>query len=152
MYKLKLNRHSPKNILNEFQKRELMYKNELQKLMQDKLLKEKERIKEYDEFKTIMKDRLQKFRNRLRDYEHLPSMMKQSLERSKHRLLLQTEKLEAVSPLRKLSTGYGYVQKEDGGKVSSVKDVSPGSEITTTLKDGSIKSRVESIDGGSING
>ena len=146
MYKLKLNQHSPKSVLSEYQKKEILYKNELHQLIQDKLIREKERLKDYDEFKNIMKDRLQTVRNRLRDYEALPLKMKQSLERTKHRIILQTEKLEAVSPLRKLSSGYGYVQNEDGRKVSSVEDVSIGSVITTTLKDGMIKSRVETVD------
>jgi len=146
MYKLKLNQHSPKSVLSEYQKKEILYKNELHQLIQDKLIREKERLKDYDEFKNIMKDRLQTVRNRLRDYEALPLKMKHSLERTKHRIILQTEKLEAVSPLRKLSSGYGYVQNEDGRKVSSVEEVSIGSVITTTLKDGMIKSRVETVD------
>jgi len=146
MYRLRINQHSPKFILNDYQKKELIYKNKLQQYMQDKLSTIKTRLQTYDEISDIMRDRLQESMQRLRDYEHLPDMMQQSLERAHHQLVLHTERLEAVSPLRKLASGYGYVQREDGRRLATVSDIKVGSIVRTSLKDGSFTSKVESID------
>lgn len=145
MYKLKVNQHSPRFILNEYQKKSIIYSGRLKQLMQDMLSEYKTKSQSYD-MSNIMRDRILEARQRLRDYEHLPDMMHQSLERANHKLLLHTEKLEAVSPLRKLAGGFGYVQTEDGHRLVSVADVHPGSIVRTSLKDGSFTSEVISVE------
>ncbi len=64
------------------------------------------------------------------------------LGKADHRLAAVTGKLDALSPLKVLSRGYGIAQK---GKsvVKSVKDVDQGDELTLQLSDGSIRCRVE---------
>ncbi|ETP71866.1 exodeoxyribonuclease VII, large subunit [Lachnospiraceae bacterium JC7] len=148
MYKLKINQKNPKYILNEYHKKEILYRNELKQRIHDKLTAEKEKLRKYDVLRDYMTDRLHTAKNRLRDYESMPSVMKQSIDKAHHRLLLETERLEAVSPLKKLSGGYGFVQDDKGHKVDSVKKIKKGELITTTLRDGTLKSRIEEINSG----
>ncbi|WP_036606406.1 exodeoxyribonuclease VII large subunit [Oribacterium sp. P6A1] len=148
MYKLKLNQLNPKYILNEYHKKEILSKNELTRLMQNKLVFCRERLRDYDELKTLMTDMLHLTKNHLRDYDGMPSIMKQSLEKARHKLMIKTERLEAVSPLRKLSGGYGFIRDDEGKRVDSVKKLKKGDLISTTLKDGTLKSRIEDINFG----
>lgn len=50
--------------------------------------------------------------------------------------------LDAMSPLKVLSRGYGMVQTGDGSIVKSVKDVSAGEDIAVILRDGHLACRV----------
>jgi len=54
-------------------------------------------------------------------------------------------RLEALSPLKKLSGGYGYVTDGEGRPLRSIRTVRPGMDMVTRLRDGSIRSRVESV-------
>ncbi len=150
MYKLKVNQHSPKFILNDYQKKEIIYSGKIKRLLQDKLSEYKTRYQSYEELSHIMKDKIREVKQQLKDYERFSDMMHQSLERARHKLMLHTEKLETVSPLRKLASGYGYVQAEDGHRLQSVSDVKAGSIVRTSLVDGSFTSEVISIKQGDV--
>ena len=47
-------------------------------------------------------------------------------------------RLSGLSPLEKLSRGYGFIAGEDGRKISSVHQVEPGRQITVHVRDGKI--------------
>ncbi|SFG21216.1 exodeoxyribonuclease VII large subunit [Oribacterium sp. WCC10] len=143
--KLNVNQHNPKFILSGYQKKSILLKSELDRHMQDKLVLSKDKLKNYLVISTIMNDRLQTFKHRFRDFDGFSALMEKSLDKAHHKLMLRTERLDAVSPLRKLSGGYGYVQGEDGHRLDSIKKVKEGSIITTTLKDGRFRSRVEEV-------
>ena len=166
MEKLRLNQLSPGSILKEYQKRSLQYETQLRDAMREKLQDAKDRARRYDGLRTEMKTQLQQAKDRLAGYsglreqmlqrlhdakeqlhryDALPMWMTQTLDRARHGLALRTEKLEAVSPLRKLSSGYGYVQDAEGHRVDSVGKLAVGELITTQLQDGSFRSRVEQI-------
>ena len=55
-------------------------------------------------------------------------------------------KQEALSPLRKISGGYGYIMDDKGKTVYSVNDIKAGDEIITVIRDGRIRSRINSIE------
>jgi exodeoxyribonuclease VII large subunit len=62
--------------------------------------------------------------------------------------MIKTERLEAVSPLRKLSGGYGFIRDDEGHRVDSVKKLKKGDVINTTIRDGTLTSRIEDINFG----
>lgn len=126
MRKLRLQQGSPRNIVKGYQNRSLQYETKL---------------------RECMRWRLQEAREQLHRYNTLPTKMKQALDRARHGLALRTERLEALSPLRKLSSGYGYVQDVDGHRVDSVQKLKMGELLTIALQDGSFESRVEGISG-----
>lgn len=166
MQKLRLNQLSPGSILKEYQKRSLQYETQLRDAMREKLQDAKDRARSFDDLRAEMQTHIQQAKDRLvgysglresmlqrlhdakeqlHRYDGMPMLMTQTLDRARHGLALRTEKLEAVSPLRKLSSGYGYVQDAEGHRVDSVGKLAVGDLITTQLRDGSFRSRVEQI-------
>lgn len=75
--------------------------------------------------------------------EWLASAMNQRMEQDKKRLALISGKIWELSPLKKLSQGYGFVTDGDGNRVESVKQTPPGCEIAVQVVDGKLRARVE---------
>lgn len=63
-------------------------------------------------------------------------------EKDRKRLEIVSGKLWGLSPLRKLSQGYGYVTDMEGNRLASVTQTQPGEEIRVQLADGSIEAEV----------
>jgi exodeoxyribonuclease VII large subunit len=64
----------------------------------------------------------------------------------RHLLDLKIEKLEALSPLKRLTGGYSFVEDETGRPVRSVEQINEGDELTLSLRDGRVKTRVETLE------
>lgn len=85
----------------------------------------------------------------LENRKHI-ELIKASLERDmkavlvnvRHRLMLDAGRLEGLSPVAKLSSGFSYVSLEDGRNVKSIDTVEAGDNITIHVTDGKIKARV----------
>ena len=75
--------------------------------------------------------------------EWLSAVMNQRMEQDKKRLALISGKMWGLSPLKKLSQGYGFVTDRDGNRVESVKQTPPGCEIAVQVADGRLRARVE---------
>lgn len=76
----------------------------------------------------------------------LSARMETKRQEARHRLSLCAGRLDALSPLRKISGGYGYVTDAKGHAVCSAADVKAGDALITYLADGRIKSIVESAE------
>lgn len=63
----------------------------------------------------------------------------------KSRLSLGIARLEGVSPLKRLESGYAYVSDEDGKRVKSVAQVKCGEVLDLSLRDGRISAEVKSV-------
>ena len=63
-------------------------------------------------------------------------------EKDRKRLEIVSGKLWGLSPLRKLSQGYGYVTDREGNRLASVMQTQPGEEIRVQLADGTIEAEV----------
>ncbi|MFR4441604.1 MAG: exodeoxyribonuclease VII large subunit, partial [Hungatella sp.] len=59
---------------------------------------------------------------------------------------LLSGRLSALSPLDKISRGFGYISGRDGTKIESVSQVKPGEELSVRLSDGIIKTRILEIE------
>ena len=55
--------------------------------------------------------------------DRMEQLMQTRLERSRHRLALMSGRLSGLSPLEKLSGGYGFVTDEKGKRLKSVDQV-----------------------------
>ena len=62
----------------------------------------------------------------LRAEEKLTERMEKKLQMEKTRLYLYVERLRGVSPLEKLQQGLGYMEHDDGTRISSVNQVTVG--------------------------
>ena len=63
----------------------------------------------------------------------------------KHMLALLSERLEGVSPVRKLSQGYSYVENKEGRAVTDACKVAAGDELSIRLLKGRLKARVTEV-------
>lgn len=86
-------------------------------------------------------------RQRLADLEQrLERLISQKLLERRHRLELLSGRLHGLSPLQKISNGYGFVTGEDEARISSVRQVQKGSSVTVRMSDGKILAKVTDIE------
>lgn len=74
--------------------------------------------------------------------EKLSNLINSKLTHTKSKFDLLCEKLEGLSPVRKLKLGYSYVSDSSGKNVRSIKSVNIADEITVAVTDGIIKAQV----------
>ena len=78
------------------------------------------------------------------DYEtdKLKELISKRLLFEKHRLNLAAERLNGLSPLKKLESGFAYVSDGTGKNIRSIKGVEPGEVLEIAVCDGRIKAEV----------
>ena len=64
----------------------------------------------------------------------------------RNRLQLLCSRMEALSPLAKLSSGYSFVSDETGGALTSVKEIQENQQIFIHMSDGKVSTRVDGIE------
>lgn len=77
--------------------------------------------------------------------EELRTLMRDRVKEARHRLAIQIEKLNGLSPVRKLNQGFSYVEEADGGVVKSIRQVEMGDELTVYVTDGVIRTSVKAV-------
>lgn len=77
--------------------------------------------------------------------EELRTLMRDRVKGARHRLAIQIEKLNGLSPVRKLNQGFAYVEEADGGVVKSIRQVEKGDELTVYVTDGLIRTSVKAV-------
>lgn len=77
--------------------------------------------------------------------EELRTLMRDRVKEARHRLAIQIEKLNGLSPVRKLNQGFVYVEEADGGVVKSIRQVEKGDELTVYVTDGLIRTSVKAV-------
>lgn len=90
-----------------------------------------------------MEDRIRDARRHTEEAGRMETLMKRRITESRHRMQLASASLEQLSPLARLSGGYGFVTDADGQNVRSVRQVSAGDSISIQLSDGRIRAQVE---------
>ena len=110
--------------------------------MERKLTNAKDRLGEYQAFPHKMKEKILLAKNKEERYRHFPRLMEGKLEKKKHQLAILSEQFDALSPLRLLSKGFSYVQREDGKRMSSVEQVKMGEILKIHFTDGTAKAKV----------
>jgi exodeoxyribonuclease VII large subunit len=120
----------------------------LHMLMQMKFDKYRMRIHSYETKITALSPeaRLKEQRMRLLHMEErLEHAMDTDLERRKHVLAVLAEKLDGLSPLKKLSSGYAFVRDEKGQNIRNIQQLSPGDELSIHLLGGKAKAKVTEV-------
>lgn len=86
---------------------------------------------------------MNEYRQRLVDMEgQMKAVMDRRLLDRKHQLALLSGKLHGLSPLEKLSRGFGFVTDESGNRVESVKGLEEGQRLDIRLKDGKVNTQI----------
>lgn len=92
-------------------------------------------------------NRLNENRKRLADLEErLLLLMQQQIKDRRQKLIMLSTRLDADSPVKKLSQGYAYVSKEDGRNIHSAADITCGDNIDIYLIDGRAKAVISEVD------
>lgn len=71
--------------------------------------------------------------------------MGQRLEDCRHRLAVAGSRLDGLSPLLRISGGFGFVTDRENRRLETVLAVAPGDEIRIRLRDGQIMAAVQEI-------
>lgn len=92
-------------------------------------------------------NRLNENRKRLADLEErLLLLMQQQIKDKRQKLIMLSTRLDADSPVKKLSQGYAYVSKGDGRNIHSAADITCGDSIDIYLIDGRAKAVISEVD------
>ena len=74
--------------------------------------------------------------------QKLDVSMRASLSLTKQRLSVLAARLDGVSPLKRISSGYGYLEDSEGRAITSIEDVRSGDTFTAYVRDGRIEAGV----------
>ena len=77
--------------------------------------------------------------------DKLTRCMEYRLQNERNRISILAGKLEAGSPVKKLSQGFSFVTDLDGKPITSISQIAVGSEVITHTLDGEFKSKVVQI-------
>lgn len=80
-----------------------------------------------------------KLKNNRAEFE---SGMKECLRDRRQRLSVLAAKLDGVSPLKRISSGYGYLEDNGGKAITSIGDVKNGDTFSAYVRDGRIEASV----------
>lgn len=82
-------------------------------------------------------------RQRLSDLEEqMGRLLERKLTKRQHRLEILSGQLHGLSPLSKISNGFGFLTGEDGSRLQSAGQVKKGDCVTIRLSDGKILTKV----------
>ncbi len=119
----------------------------LGRTMKGELSKQKLAVEQADRRLERMTPRsgIEEKRQSVREIGHrLDEILQEHLESCRQELSLAAARLEALSPLTRMKSGYAFVVTEDGRALRSVDQTSEGEHLTVTVQDGQIRARVES--------
>ena len=86
-------------------------------------------------------------RKRLADLEErLQSVLEYKVIEARHRLALAGGRLHGLSPLEKISKGYGFLTDAGERRIEHIREVNPDDEITIRISDGRIRALVTGVE------
>lgn len=77
--------------------------------------------------------------------DKLTGLMNRLLEDKKYRLQLLAGRLDGMSPLKRLESGFAYFSDLEGNRIESVKKLAPGDQVDITLADGRVRAEVKEL-------
>jgi exodeoxyribonuclease VII large subunit len=78
-------------------------------------------------------------------YDKLRAIMDNTMRDYGHRLSLLSGRLDAISPAKKLSSGYSFVAAKDGTAITDAANVSVGDPISVNLYKGRFSATVSEV-------
>lgn len=84
--------------------------------------------------------------------DRFPKEMQGKILDRKYQIGLLAERLDGISPLKKLQQGYSYTELSDGKAFRCLKQVEPGDMVTIHVTDGRVRARVEEMEALERNG
>lgn len=132
------------NVMEQIQQIE-EYGYSLKKYMNQKIVEYQFRMKQYEMHLEMLSPKEQLKQKKMRLLQ-IQSGLEQNMSKKKtaydHRLQIYIERLHGLSPLQKLTGGYGFLSDEKGNAIRSYDQVERGDLIHVTMKDGVIDASV----------
>ncbi len=95
---------------------------------------------------------MNEYRQRLADMEEqMRALTDRRLLDRKHQLALLSGRLHGLSPLEKLSRGFGFVTDKGGSRVESVDNLAEGETLDIRFRDGKVKTRILAVARGALD-
>ncbi len=121
------------------------YANGLHRAVQQKIRRNRERAQNY-ELRLKYLSPLSRIRDKKLYLDSLEERLQEQMQRimrnKRHELDIYIERFKGLSPLEKLSSGYSYVEDEQGCNIRSIEQTRPEQILNIRMKDGSVKTRV----------
>lgn len=127
----------------------LSFQLELNRAFNGKLERAEEQIRQYEGRLRLLspQNQLNEKRQVVADLEDkLRIRMEQQLVQKKHALELLAERLEALSPVKKLSQGYAFVADKEGRGVSDASRLQVGDGLDIHMLNGKVSVEVTGIE------
>ena len=106
--------------------------------MDERIERCRQRTGQQETLYYLMRESLQTARRRAASYDRIGHLMDSSLAGKRHRMELLAGSLAHLSPLARLSGGYGFVSGPDGRAIRTVTDLQEGDPFRVQLRDGRI--------------
>ena len=109
-----------------------------------KLREYRQRTSDYEEmlpelFARILEGKKQEL---VKKNETLHLLMQDKIDRNRQKLAILIERVNGLSPLKKLNQGFAYVQNQRGNSIKSIADVEVKEHLTICVSDGFIETEV----------
>lgn len=128
-----------------FEDKRLMYQKAITGAMGRKVEQRRYMVQQY-QFRLRLKDPQRKLNEKRQQLagmqERMEAVVRQRLEAARHRLALDSGRLHGLSPLAKISNGFGFVTGPDGKRLDRVEKVNVGDSITVRISDGKLTAQV----------
>ena len=99
----------------------------------------------WDRLDQLMTRRIENAHRNADRRERLDTLMNRRITASRHRMELLAGSLAHLSPLARLSGGYGFVSTPDGHPVRSTADIRPADRFRVHLRDGLIEATADKV-------
>lgn len=134
--------------IQELEGRLLSFQLELNRLMSGKMELAEEYVRQYEKRFQLLspQSQLNEKRQTAADLEEkLRLEMERFLMQKRHRLELAAERLEALSPVKKLSQGYSFVADREGRGIRDVSKIHPGETLDIYMLNGKVTAEVTEV-------
>lgn len=118
---------------------------QLDLLMKNKIAAARTRADLEERFTFLIRSHIADARHRLMSAQVLPHRMDTALQMNRHKMEILAGSLAHLSPVARLSGGYGFVSSVRGGALRSVRDIRPEDRFNVRLKDGVIEAVAETV-------
>lgn len=132
----------------QFEERRILYEKNLVRSMGRRMERLRYRLQQYQmrlRFQDPERQLREKQQQLLHIEERLREVMGQRLEAAKHRLALTSQRLHDLSPLERISNGFGFVTDRDGRRLESVRKVQVGDMVMVRISDGKMAAQVTAV-------
>lgn len=130
----------------QFESVRLAYQEALWQQMSQKLNEKRHRLERYALLLKLHDPKRQiheKYQHLAEVQDRLQAAMEHRILEARHRLALAGGRLHGLSPLEKISKGYGFLTDEQGKRIEHIDDVKIGDAVTIRITDGRMMARIE---------